>query len=245
MPNIKEWQAHVVDALTHIKPSHEYGSQIIHSLETGVPRVVYGNVINDGIIDISLCSGYSLTYDDWRLANVNEMETLIHSGVTDRAGWLNSQGFDNVQYYTYWTSTPCTGIIYPRHVFVAEFDTGRIYSRDKDYNYYAWPVRAGQQGYPDPNYPANVWRTGKTGSRYPGDDGDVQAGVAWPSYRFTDHGDGTVTDNLTGLMWLQKDSGYFAAGDDSDGALTWNQALEWSETFEYAGHDDWRLPNAK
>ncbi len=30
--------------------SHEYGSLIIHSLETGVPRVVYGNVANEGLI---------------------------------------------------------------------------------------------------------------------------------------------------------------------------------------------------
>ena len=34
-----------------VTPSVEYGSAIIHSLETGQPRVVYGNVINDGLID--------------------------------------------------------------------------------------------------------------------------------------------------------------------------------------------------
>src|SRR5215216_1445599 len=31
--------------------SQEYGSLIIHSMETGIPRVVYGNVSNDGLID--------------------------------------------------------------------------------------------------------------------------------------------------------------------------------------------------
>ena len=31
--------------------SHEYGSGIIHSIETGAPRVVYGNVLNTGLID--------------------------------------------------------------------------------------------------------------------------------------------------------------------------------------------------
>ena len=31
--------------------SHEYGSLIIHSMETGMPRVVYGNVANHGLID--------------------------------------------------------------------------------------------------------------------------------------------------------------------------------------------------
>ncbi len=33
-----------------MKRSHEYGSQIIHSLETGQPRVVYGSVLNEGLI---------------------------------------------------------------------------------------------------------------------------------------------------------------------------------------------------
>jgi len=39
------------DRPLEVKPSHEYGSLIIHSLETGVPRVVYGNVANHGLID--------------------------------------------------------------------------------------------------------------------------------------------------------------------------------------------------
>ncbi|HXK43241.1 MAG TPA: alpha-glucosidase/alpha-galactosidase [Anaerolineae bacterium] len=34
-----------------ITPSHEYGAYIIHSLETGIPRVIYGNVMNYGLID--------------------------------------------------------------------------------------------------------------------------------------------------------------------------------------------------
>jgi alpha-galactosidase len=34
-----------------VERSHEYGAQIIHSLETGEPCVIYGNVINQGLID--------------------------------------------------------------------------------------------------------------------------------------------------------------------------------------------------
>lgn len=34
-----------------VRRSHEYGSGIIHSIETGAPRVVYGNVPNHGLID--------------------------------------------------------------------------------------------------------------------------------------------------------------------------------------------------
>ncbi len=34
-----------------VERTHEYGAYIIHSLETGQPRVVYGNVANDHLID--------------------------------------------------------------------------------------------------------------------------------------------------------------------------------------------------
>jgi alpha-galactosidase len=34
-----------------VQRTHEYGSYIIHSMETGQPRVVYGNVANHGLID--------------------------------------------------------------------------------------------------------------------------------------------------------------------------------------------------
>ncbi len=39
------------DAAVDVVPSAEYGAGIIHSMETGTPRVVYGNVANDGLID--------------------------------------------------------------------------------------------------------------------------------------------------------------------------------------------------
>jgi alpha-galactosidase len=38
------------DERLEVRRSHEYGSLIIHSMETGVPRVIYGNVPNDGLI---------------------------------------------------------------------------------------------------------------------------------------------------------------------------------------------------
>ena len=49
-------------------------------------------------------------------------------------------------------------------------------------------------------------KTGQTASYAPGDDGSMQAGIEWPAPRFTDNGDGTVTDQLTGLMWLKDGS---------------------------------------
>ena len=62
---------------------------------------------------------------------------------------------------------------------------------------------------------------------------------------YIDNNDGTITDKATGLMWTKYDSGYFKAGDASDGTLNFQQALTFAENLEFAGHDDWRLPNAK
>ena len=53
---------------------------------------------------------------------------------------------------------------------------------------------------------------------------------------FKDNGDGTVTDEATGLMWAQ---------DDSGEPMTWEEALAYAENSTYAGYDDWRLPNIK
>ena len=69
-----------------------------------------------------------------------------------------------------------------------------------------------------------------------GQDGDIQAGVAWPSPRFFDNGDGTITDNLTGLMWTQNAN---PAGNN----MTWQSALDYVKTLNTGGHTDWRLPN--
>lgn len=73
----------------------------------------------------------------------------------------------------------------------------------------------------------------------------VRGNPAYGRNEFVDNGDGTVTDRATGLMWLKGDSGTHRAGPRKDGALDWEQALAWAEGLDYAGHADWRLPNAK
>jgi len=34
-----------------VQRSQEYGAYIIHSMEAGMPRLIYGNIPNDGLID--------------------------------------------------------------------------------------------------------------------------------------------------------------------------------------------------
>lgn len=53
---------------------------------------------------------------------------------------------------------------------------------------------------------------------------------------FVDNEDGTISDLTTGLMWMQ---------DDYGESIMWEEALAYCENLEYAGHDDWKLPNVK
>lgn len=68
-----------------------------------------------------------------------------------------------------------------------------------------------------------------------------------PTGAFTDHGNGTVTHNLTGLMWKQCAQGLNGAGcaTGTISALTWSGALAAAVADTTAGHVDWRLPNKK
>ena len=81
-----------------------------------------------------------------------------------------------------------------------------------------------------------------------GQDGEIQAGVAFPALRFRDNGDGTVTDRLTHLVWLL-DAGCL-------GSRTWANALTavatlntgtdfGCEDYSAGTFADWRLPNIK
>ena len=102
---------------------------------------------------------------------------------------------------------------------------------------------------------AQVPKTGQTTSYATGDDGYLQKGVSWPSPRFTDNLNGTVTDNLTGLIWLKN-------ANCAGGTVDWATALSYSNAlydgctncFGTSGDcglsdgstaGDWRLPNVR
>jgi len=81
-------------------------------------------------------------------------------------------------------------------------------------------------------------KTGQTVEYYPGDDGTYQAG--WEGVRFVDNGDGTVTDNATGLMW-PKDWTDFSPYESRK---NWEDTIDYLEGLTLFGYSDWRMPNA-
>jgi hypothetical protein len=66
-----------------------------------------------------------------------------------------------------------------------------------------------------------------------------------PTIAFTDHGDGTLTHQATGLMWMQCPLGQ--SGSDcatgSTTGYTWEGALEAAAASGFAGYTDWRVPD--
>lgn len=200
------------------------------------------------------------SHNDWRLPNVNEVESVLNMDSSWQQNWLDGtevltfpvgQPFLNPHYV--WTSTTYAA------------DTTKAWFHDVTYGSVGplaksgvdlgkvWPVRGPLA------FGIRLARTGQTTSAMAGDDGAVRAGVAWPSPRFTDNADGTVTDNLTGLMWT-KDAlapGPQSCRVDSFGMLPWNgtaaqPTLPSAMTYlaclnalpnGYLGHNDWRMPN--
>jgi hypothetical protein len=72
---------------------------------------------------------------------------------------------------------------------------------------------------------------------------DAQHDGNQPSY--TDDGDGTVTDNVTGVMWQQAPDTDGDGDIDAADKLTYTEAGDYCETLTLAGYDDWRLPDIK
>ena len=118
-------------------------------------------------------------------------------------------------------------------------------------------VAAALGGAPLPVCQPPPLRTGQTTAYGTGSDGDLQKGA---SQSFTDNGDGTITDNTTGLMWEKKsddgdpihdkDNTYTWCGASCgttnvmDGTITTTFLAALNSGGGFAGHTDWRIPNA-
>ena len=63
----------------------------------------------------------------------------------------------------------------------------------------------------------------------------LSSGVAWGG-NYTDNLNGTVTDNVSGLVWQRL---------DDQTTRNWEAALTYCENLTLASYTDWRLPNIK
>jgi hypothetical protein len=97
--------------------------------------------------------------------------------------------------------------------------------------------------------PARVPKTGQNAIYHADDGGVLKKGVTWPNPRFTDNGDSTVTDNLTGLIWLKN-------ANCANAVRNWMTAFADLYSLNNTGYmnnhpcsppqiTDWRLPNVR
>jgi hypothetical protein len=185
------------------------------------------------------------------------MQSLFHYGYhlpalpdTSGAGqWAEGDPFTNVQPSDdyYWSGTSVTG--FAHFAWDVRMGYGDVNSHDKSTVNYHWPVRGSSSLIAPVEKTEQSACHDSSGSLIScsgtGQDGDHRAGALWPTPRFTDNGDGTVTDNLTGLIWL-KEANCF-------GGRLWAQALGDCSALtsgscgltDGSSAGDWRLPNIK
>ena len=240
----------LTDNLTGLMWAKDAGTPTVGSCSGG-PKSWY-----DALSYVAcLNSNNYLNHNDWRLPNINELESLLKADELNLGEWLNTQGFNNVQAdqadHYYWSSS--NSAYQPAYAFGMNMLWMGVTFQLKSLIYYNYvlPVRGITSG------PANVWKTGQTkcyatyseiSCTGTGQDGEIQAGVAWPDPRFTDNGDGTVTDNLTGLVWTQNANVPGPSSCTPGTHKTWQGALDYVKclnTNDYLGYNDWRLPNIK
>jgi hypothetical protein len=202
-------------------------------------------------------------YNDWRIPNAKELQSLTHFGRTVPA---TSAAFNSncVSGSTVSTGSCTAGAVYSSSttwarntsmIWGVRFQDGYLIAQDKAVGL---PVRAVRGGGSGPQaFPATGQTTAYTADRNDGipgavavpDDGTVRAGAP---LSFTDNGNGTITDDNTGLVWEKKSDN----GDlhDKDNIYWWSGTgasetiWDWLEDVNaaaFGGHQDWRIPNAR
>lgn len=172
-------------------------------------------------------------HTDWRLPNILELKSLINYESATQSEWLETIGFNDIQ-GIYWSSNT--------YAFDTTFAWSAVFvkihapnCRDKNSKVYVCPVCS----------TGTIYKTGAhelAGYQFTAyEDGNVPQGIDWPVPRFRDNHDGTVTDNMTGLIWM-KNANIAGNLKYSDMAKFIVELNSGSKKIN-CGYTDWRLPS--
>lgn len=140
--------------------------------------------------------------------------------LADRTDWRLPEVRELVTIIDYGTHSPTIDTGYFPYTFSNNYWTATRYA---DLSYFSWRIS---------------FNTAFVGTASQGDQLYARCvrGDPLPANLFTDNGNGTVTDEATGLTWQPS---------PPEESLTWEEALAYCEGLELAGVSDWRLPDVK
>jgi hypothetical protein len=172
-------------------------------------------------------------YNDWRLPNIKELYSLILFTGVDPSGYEGTDvsgliPFIETDYFDFAYGDTDAG----ERIIDSQWATTSFYVDDTMEGEIMFGVNFADgriKGYGTDPLPGQA--TGKLFFAI-----YVRGGDGYGENDFADNGNETISDNATGLMWQQADSGT---------GMIWEDALAFCEDLSLAGYDDWRLPNAK
>jgi hypothetical protein len=170
-------------------------------------------------------------YSDWRLPSIKELYSLIQFNGIDPSGYegTSTSGlvpFIDTKYFKFGYGDTKYG----ERIIDAQFVSSNLYV---DYTMLTAKTAFGVN-FADgriKGYGLTMPQGEKTFYLF-----YVRGNSAYGKNRFTDNGNVTISDNATGLMWMQ---------DDSGKGMNWQDALTLAENKSFAGFNDWRLPDTK
>lgn len=167
---------------------------------------------------------------DWRMPSVKELYSLIDFRGSYQRTAARSRPFLDTRYFEFAYGNESRG---ERGIDCQDWSS-TVYTRvtmNNQATVFGVNFADGRiKGYPTMRGPAGRQTAHRLFVRY------VRGTPEYGRNVLQDHGDGVITDHATGLSWTKVDSGR---------GMNWREALAYAEGLTLAGHDDWRLPNAK